>query len=141
MKKSGNKTILNRILLYEYIGFMVILIIIWLDEIIDVPHLLFRAPATLVNWQEALFETFIISFIGFLTIFYTKKLIKRLVFLEGMLQLCASCKKIRTDNGTWKQMEIYLKNHSDVSFSHGICPDCAKELYPEFNPYENNDGK
>jgi hypothetical protein len=52
--------------------------------------------------------------------------------LSGMLPICASCKKIRNDEGYWEQIEAYLKDHSEVNFSHGICPDCAKLLYPDF---------
>lgn len=51
--------------------------------------------------------------------------------LSGMLPICASCKKIRNDRGYWEILETYFKEHSDVVFSHGLCPDCAKALYPE----------
>jgi hypothetical protein len=52
--------------------------------------------------------------------------------LSGLLPICASCKKIRDDNGDWNQIEFYIKEHSEAEFSHGICPDCAKTLYPGF---------
>ena len=52
--------------------------------------------------------------------------------LSGMLPICSSCKKIRNDDGYWQQIETYILDHSEVEFSHGICPDCAKKLYPEF---------
>lgn len=51
--------------------------------------------------------------------------------LSGLLPICASCKKIRDDRGYWQQVEVYIRDHSDVEFSHGICPDCMAELYPE----------
>jgi hypothetical protein len=51
--------------------------------------------------------------------------------LSGLLPICSSCKKIRDDHGYWKQIDAYLTSHSDLLFSHGICPDCIKELYPE----------
>ena len=51
--------------------------------------------------------------------------------LSGMLPICASCKKIRDDKGYWNQIESYIGRHSDAQFSHGICPDCARKLYPE----------
>lgn len=54
--------------------------------------------------------------------------------LKGLLPICASCKKIRDDRGYWTQIESYLYKHSDAEFSHGICPDCSKKLYPEFFP-------
>jgi PAS domain S-box-containing protein len=52
--------------------------------------------------------------------------------LSGLLPICASCKKIKDDQGYWKQIEIYIRDHSEAEFSHGICPECAKKLYPEF---------
>jgi len=51
--------------------------------------------------------------------------------LQGFLPICASCKKIRDDKGYWNQIEKYISDHADVQFSHGICPECAKKLYPE----------
>ena len=51
--------------------------------------------------------------------------------LSGLLPICASCKKIRDDRGYWNQIETYLRKHSEAEFSHGICPECAKKLYPE----------
>lgn len=51
--------------------------------------------------------------------------------LSGLLPICSSCKKIRNDKGTWESMEVYIRDRSDAEFSHGICPECAKRLYPE----------
>ena len=53
--------------------------------------------------------------------------------LSGLLPICASCKKIRDDNGYWNQIETYIQTHSEAEFSHGICPDCVKKLYPDYN--------
>jgi len=54
--------------------------------------------------------------------------------LRGLLPICASCKKIRDDAGYWNQIESYVQARSSAQFSHGICPDCAGKLYPEFLP-------
>ncbi len=51
--------------------------------------------------------------------------------LKGFLPICASCKNIRNDQGYWQQIESYIKEHSDADFSHGLCPTCAKKLYPD----------
>ncbi len=51
--------------------------------------------------------------------------------LSGLLPICSSCKKIRDDGGYWEHIEEYIRCHSDADFSHGICPDCYKNLYPE----------
>ncbi|OQX05667.1 MAG: response regulator [Desulfobacteraceae bacterium IS3] len=49
--------------------------------------------------------------------------------LQGMLPICSVCKKIRDDQGYWNQIEAYLKIHSDILFTHGICPECAEKTY------------
>ena len=58
--------------------------------------------------------------------------VEKIKTLSGFLPICASCKKIRDDKGYWQQIEDYIAEHSEAEFSHGICPDCAKKLYPEF---------
>ena len=50
--------------------------------------------------------------------------------LSGLLPICASCKKIRDDKGYWNQLEQYISDHSEVGFSHGICPDCVGTMFP-----------
>ena len=54
----------------------------------------------------------------------------RVKTLSGFLPICASCKKVRDDKGYWTQVEAYLHEHSEIEFSHGLCPDCMKKLYP-----------
>lgn len=51
--------------------------------------------------------------------------------LSGMLPICSSCKKIRNDKGYWQQVAEYIRDHSEVEFTHSICPECARKLYPE----------
>ena len=51
--------------------------------------------------------------------------------LKGIVPICANCKKIRNDKGFWQQVEVYVHEHSEAEFSHGICPQCFRELYPE----------
>ncbi len=50
--------------------------------------------------------------------------------LSGFIPICANCKKIRDDDGFWEQVEVYIRKHSDVAFSHSLCPGCAQKLYP-----------
>jgi len=56
--------------------------------------------------------------------------LEKVNLLSGFLPICASCKKIRDDKGYWNQIESYIRDHSEVKFSHGICPNCAQKLYP-----------
>ena len=61
-----------------------------------------------------------------------EKALQEVKILRGFLPICASCKKIRDDNGYWTQIEGYIKDHSEADFTHGICPDCVEKLYPDF---------
>jgi PAS domain-containing protein len=57
--------------------------------------------------------------------------ITELVQLQRILPICANCKRIRNDQHYWEQVESYLSKHTEIRFSHGICPDCIQKLYPE----------
>jgi len=60
------------------------------------------------------------------------KLEEELRVLRGIIPICMHCKEIRDDKGYWNQLEKFITEHSEAKFSHGICPDCIKKLYPEF---------
>ena len=59
--------------------------------------------------------------------------------LRGLLPICVYCKKIRDDSGYWNQVETYIEKRAQASFSHSICPDCARKHYPDMDLYEEHD--
>jgi len=60
-----------------------------------------------------------------------RETLEQVKILSGLLPICANCKKIRDDKGYWNQIESYIRDHSDAKFTHGICPECVKEFYPD----------
>ncbi|GAB4438744.1 MAG: hypothetical protein OHK0040_10250 [bacterium] len=62
-----------------------------------------------------------------------KKALDEIELLSGLIPICANCKKIRNDEGYWERLDEYFTKHSNILFSHGICPDCAKKLYPDID--------
>jgi len=62
-----------------------------------------------------------------------QKALSEVKTLSGLLPICASCKRIRDDQGYWRQVEEYVRDHTQAEFTHSICPDCMKRLYPEFS--------
>ena len=54
--------------------------------------------------------------------------------LRGIIPICSHCRKLRSEVGDWQLIERYFQDHSDALFSHGICPDCLKEHYPDPDP-------
>ena len=132
----GKFAVAKRVIFYEKIAFASIILLIWLDEVIDIPALLLRAEPTPLNWRESFFESVCIVILGAVIIRFTNNIFQRMKYLEGILPVCASCKRIRDEKDNWHQIESYVRERSDAEFSHGICPECAEKLYPEFNPYK-----
>lgn len=61
-----------------------------------------------------------------------QKALAEIKTLHGILPICSSCKKIRDDKGAWHQMEVYIRDHTNADFSHGLCADCAQKLYSKY---------
>ena len=102
------------------------------NEIVDVPHYLFNDPPTSYSQR---FGEIIIELSIFFAVIVTQivlfiKLYKRIRFLEGFIPICANCKKIKNTKDEWQQLERYITQHSLAQFSHSLCPDCARQLYP-----------
>jgi transcriptional regulator with GAF, ATPase, and Fis domain len=65
-----------------------------------------------------------------------KEALNQVKQLSGLLPICAHCKKVRDDKGYWKSIELYISEHSEASFSHSLCKECAEKLYGEESWYE-----
>lgn len=66
-----------------------------------------------------------------------KEALDNIKTLTGLIPICANCKKIRDDKGYWNQLETFIEKHSEALFSHGVCPDCAEELYGDTKWFQN----
>ncbi len=124
----------KRLIISEIVSFLLVVVIIWLDEFIDIPYLFLGSELTPINWREALFETLLIIPLGVAAIHYTRILFGEMKYLEGFLPICSSCKRIRDEQGNWQQIEMYINARSEAKFTHGICPQCAQKLYPDVFP-------
>ncbi|MGA1867921.1 MAG: hypothetical protein ACMUJM_05165 [bacterium] len=122
-----NKVFKN-IVLIESIGFLIVILFLWMDEIFDIPHILFGYESTPINVAESIYETIIVLSLGIVVIGITLYLFKKIRRLEGFLVVCAFCKKIRV-RGKWIPIEIYIKEHSDAECSHSFCPECGAKHY------------
>lgn len=132
LQPFGRRWASKRMMAGEVLGISAIILLIWVDEIIDVPHLLLKAEETPVNWRESLLESVLIALLGVLVMIMTRGLFGRIRYLEGILPVCASCKKIRDEYGRWQPIEIYIVERSEAEFSHGLCPECAGKYFPEY---------
>jgi len=119
----------NRILWVEAIAFLMIIALSWLTEAIRIPHLIY-GESFVPNWHRAILRTVVIALIWFWVHLATKKLLKRLHYLEEFLRVCGWCRKV--SHGTeWIEMERYLKSKFATKTSHGMCPDCLRKKKDE----------
>jgi hypothetical protein len=67
-----------------------------------------------------------------------ERAVAQLNTLNGLIPICSACKKIRDDEGFWHQVEAYIETHSHAVFTHGICPECTRMLYPDYFAHKTN---
>ena len=106
------------------IGFSVMIVLSWLTELLHIPHLIFGEPFT-PNWHRALIRTVVILAIWGWVHWITRRLLKRLHYLEEFLRICGWCRKVcDNDKDKWLTMEDYFNSKFAMRTSHGMCPEC-----------------
>ncbi len=119
----------KKTIIFEAIGFCVVIFFIWINEIADIPHVIFRAPATPVNYTESMIESIVVLILAVITILVTRMLLKRIKYLEGFMRTCALCNKVydvKIDQ--WVELKDYFNKNYNLKFNHGYCPECSKKM-------------
>lgn len=115
-----------------FIGAFAFIALIWLNECLDLPHHIFGAPATRINFTEAIIESMCFLIIAFLCYLVIHKIEKRLKYLQGFALMCSNCKKVKAGD-KWLNLEEFIKRESNLTLYPGLCDKCVDELYPEKN--------
>jgi len=118
--------ILPRIGRLQLAGFGFVFALIWLDELVDLPHLLFGDPPTPVRLTEIAIESVGVLILAGVARLITSRILRRLAYLERFVVLCAWCRRVRLDNN-WVTFEAFLGEHS-AETSHGMCPTCEEKV-------------
>ena len=118
---------LTKVVTLEAFGFLLILAILLLDEWFDLPHHLLGAHPSFPRAEEYLIEGIAIFGLAVGVVVFSVRLLRRMRRLESYLLMCAWCRRIRID-GRWVVAEEYLRIMDDLKTSHGICPECAREI-------------
>jgi hypothetical protein len=114
----------ERILWVEAVAFSMIIALSWLTEAIRLPHLLY-GEEFIPNWRRALLRTLVMLLIWLWVNIATRRLLKRLHYLEEFLRVCSWCRKVCYE-GEWLEMEKYFKSKFATKTSHGVCPACLQ---------------
>jgi hypothetical protein len=111
----------------ESAGFLLIIGIIWLDEILDLPHLLFGAAATPLRLGEGLLESVLTMLVGTVVVTITYRAFRRIEYLESLIVMCAWCRRVRSGD-EWLAVEQFLERQHHAHTTHGICNACASGI-------------
>ena len=120
----------QQILWYESIGFLLLIVLSWLNKLVRLPHVLFGTGKHESLFHEAMMETFVMVGVWLVVILFTKRLLGRLHYLEGYLRVCAWCRKVGHEDG-WATLENYFAQGFDIDASHGMCPECQQKWQEE----------
>lgn len=142
MEQLGTNLIAKKVCWYESCAILFVIALSWFDEVLDIPYVLLGGPATPINWRESVFESIVIAIVGGLIIRHTYRLLTKISYLESILPVCASCKKIRMDQEFWQGVKQVAQERASAEFTHGICPECIEKYHPELKrkPTPANNG-
>jgi len=120
-------TVFRYTLALEAAGFLLIIAIIWLDEILDLPRLLLGAPATPLRLGEGLLESLLTLGVGTVVVSITYRAFRRIEYLQSLVVICAWCRRVRSGD-EWLGVELFLEQQHNSHTTHGICDACASGI-------------
>lgn len=119
----------SSILWIESIGFSLLIAFSWLTEAVRIPHLVFGESFT-PNWERAFLRTVVIMLVWLSVYLATRRLLKRLYYLEEFLRICSWCRKV-CHEGKWLEIEKFFDSKFATTTSHGMCPACLEKRLAE----------
>lgn len=128
IQKSG-----SWVLWYECIGFGLLLLLLWLNELGDIAWLVGGEPHV-CDLREGAVETVLIMAVWAGVFLPTRRLVAHLLYLEGFLRVCSWCRRVGYQ-GEWIKVEEYFARGFHVSTTHGVCPECLKKLEEDTRQY------
>jgi hypothetical protein len=122
----------NEALLLEALGFVFVALLIWVNEYLDLPHMLLHAAPTPWRPVEVAIESGFVLLLGAAVTGVSWLTFRRLAYLESLLTLCAGCQRVG-DEGRWLEFELFVESRDRLETTHGMCPDCQITLGPAFS--------
>ena len=116
---------------WQFMTFIMLILLVWVNEVRDMPALLFNTEPQDVNIVRGCLLTAAVLIAAIVAIGNTYLQQKRV--LNSMISVCSSCNKVRVNQNQWKQMEEYISDNSLLTFTHGLCPDCMEKVMQTIN--------
>lgn len=121
---SARHVVFRRILALEASAFVLVAIILWMDELVDLPHLIFGVAPQGPRLAECTFESLLTVLLGVAVVAVTARAFRRILYLESLVVMCAWCRRVR-EGTEWLSVEEFLARQHRARTSHGICEACA----------------
>jgi hypothetical protein len=133
--ESENSTVngLNRIALWQFAAFLMLLLFIWANELLGLSRLIFNTAAQTEDIDY--FGCALLSACVILTaiVVVGHSYIQEKDLLQGFVTVCSRCRKVRINQEVWEEVENFVSQRSKVTFSHGLCPTCYQESMAEID--------
>ncbi|HHY84628.1 MAG TPA: hypothetical protein GYA07_03705 [Verrucomicrobia bacterium] len=114
-----------KVLLYQSVGFLAIIVLSWLDELVNLRALIFEHNFYIADFQELILKMLFILAVWLLVGNATRRILEHVKYLEGFMKVCAWCRRIDY-RGRWMPLEEFLQQGFDTPTSHGICKECLE---------------
>ena len=111
---------------WQFLIFVMLLCLVWVNEVLDLPNLIYSTPASSVNWLGASILTVCVVVVGFISIAYSYQQQKRV--LAGMITICSYCNRVQLDEAAWQRLDLFVSDKTRAEFSHGVCPECFAKV-------------
>src|SRR3982751_1361112 len=118
------------VLIYECVGFGLLIIFSWMDEFQGIAQLVFGGEPQVRDWRDCALQSLIIFYVWAIVFGLTKKVVDHLHYLEGFVRICAWCRKVGHRHH-WMSLEEYLVKGFRIETTHGMCPDCLERVKEE----------
>ena len=116
---------------WQFMTFIMLILLVWVNEVHDMSALLFNTDPQDVNIFRGCLLTAAVLIAAIVAIGNTYLQQKRV--LNSMISVCSSCNKVRVNQNQWKQMEEYISDNSLLTFTHGLCPECMEKVMQTIN--------
>jgi hypothetical protein len=117
---------LTKIVLYQNLGFLTVIVLCYLDELLKLPSLIFSDHPFAFVFRRSTVEMLLILGVWFLVSASTRRILQRIQYLERFMRLCAWCRRIDY-KGEWMPLEQFMEQGFDTPTTHGICPECLRQ--------------
>jgi hypothetical protein len=133
-RRNREKDGMISVAFWQLMAFLMLILLIWVNEVLDVTALWFGARESEMNIYRGSVLTIGVIIVAIITVGHTYLQQKRII--SGLLTVCSGCRKIRLDDHLWEQLDEYVSDHSLALISHGLCPHCFEAMKREVEAME-----